>query len=1036
MIFRIYPTKNNTIASGFYQNINSGQNSVCDLWFGGGSPLVDSALQKRNSYSRFLVEFDITYLQNKLLNKEINPAFVSSYTLKMKNSIPKDKILEPEYEFDVLNKNIAASFDLICFPINKDWDEGRGYDLSKQFYLVQNLGNPFMSGFSNWNNATLATTWDEPGVYTNPTGATFLNYSGTTTQSGVTFSIIPGITNLTATTFYTFNTISNQFMQNGIVTASTIGNNISVSFADFYSGSTIQTGMTFSVSSQPISTGWTFTTSADTVMSNNTVSAFTVGNNVFVNFSGNLVSTTAWLSAIESTPFSGFGISVVGNSPTTFISSAGTQIFTLSANTVEAKGQYSGTTLAVIRSKRNQITSQFYFTQEKQIQLGNITSTLGTFVISASTGLLTAVTNSGYTVSLDETSDSYILKLLGNDPGITTGTENIFFTEPAQSDFLYVEKIYPHFIREASNRGDIVKINLVPIFSTEDAYTNFQSAYTNAMTPWIVSRVIGGQVKPLFRFQTIADGDTANQDIKITISNIDIINYTFDVIVRNFADTDATAASSAYERWSNLSLNPQSTTYIGKVIGTTDESYPQKSLFVTVDISANADPKSVPAGYMGYTLRGSKISGSTGPNLYYKTDYFSGDSIFKTYLGVSELAYTSLTQTQIGVFSAVKTLEYDLYDYDGAQLTGTVTTKGFHMENIADSTQYASGSKNSLTAYTNPAGTLIDKNQLKFTVAPYGGFDGFDKYRQYSNNYEQFIDAYKDNVAAFKQGIDAMSAPEQVDINLFATPGVDFSNNLTLINYAVDMVETRNDTLYIIESPRITIGTNKGTPEELVSDLQSTGIDSNYAATYWPWLQVLDSSTNLYTYQPPTMMVVRAIAYTDNIAAPWFAPAGLIRGGATSAIIRTDIKLTKNQRDILYQGNVNPIATYVQQGISIWGQKTLQISQSALDRINVRRLLLQVRRLIAAASLTLVFEQNDQTLRDQFLAKVEPILLQIQNQRGLTAFKVVMDNSNNNDDTIDRNELIGKIQLKPTRTAEFIDLTFQVLPTGANFEDF
>jgi phage tail sheath protein FI len=138
----------------------------------------------------------------------------------------------------------------------------------------------------------------------------------------------------------------------------------------------------------------------------------------------------------------------------------------------------------------------------------------------------------------------------------------------------------------------------------------------------------------------------------------------------------------------------------------------------------------------------------------------------------------------------------------------------------------------------------------------------------------------------------------------------------------------------------------------------------------------------------------------------------------------------------LYQGRINPIATSIQVGVKIDGQKTLQVRQSALDRINVRRLLLQVRRLVAAASQTLVFEQNDQTLRDQFLARVEPILLQIQNQRGLTAFKVVMDDTNNTNETIDRNTLVGKIQLKPTRTAEFIDLTFQVLPTGANFEDF
>jgi phage tail sheath protein FI len=183
-------------------------------------------------------------------------------------------------------------------------------------------------------------------------------------------------------------------------------------------------------------------------------------------------------------------------------------------------------------------------------------------------------------------------------------------------------------------------------------------------------------------------------------------------------------------------------------------------------------------------------------------------------------------------------------------------------------------------------------------------------------------------------------------------------------------------------------------------------------------------------------MVVRSMAYTDNVAAPWIAPAGELRGLAPTNVIRADVKLKKTDRDTLYQGRVNPIATSIQVGVKIDGQKTLQVRQSALDRINVRRLLIQVRRLVASASQTLVFEQNDQTLRDQFLAKVEPILLQIQNQRGLTAFKVVMDDSNNTNETIDRNTLVGKIQLKPTRTAEFIDLTFQVLPSGANFEDF
>ena len=292
------------------------------------------------------------------------------------------------------------------------------------------------------------------------------------------------------------------------------------------------------------------------------------------------------------------------------------------------------------------------------------------------------------------------------------------------------------------------------------------------------------------------------------------------------------------------------------------------------------------------------------------------------------------------------------------------------------------------------------------------------------------------NREAFKEAIDTFTNPEEVDVNLFATPGVDYGNNEEVVKYALNIIEERADTLYIIDSPRLTTDVAKGTPEEAVLAMQDTGIDSNYAATYWPWVQIEDQTSGQFVYLSPTAEVVKSIALTDNVAFPWFAPAGINRGTVGDSVRRADIKLSQNDRDTLYEGRINPIATFVQNGVVIYGQKTLQIRQSALDRINVRRLLLQIRRVVAATSQTLLFEQNDQTLRDQFLSKVEPLLLQIQNQRGLTGFRVIMDESNNPPEVVDRNTLVGKIQLKPTRTAEFIDLTFQVLPTGARFEDF
>lgn len=282
-VFRIYPSKSNTIASGIYQNFNSGQNAVTDLWYGGGG--TDTSLERRRTVSRFIVKFDLDELTSKLSSKEINGDLVSSYRLKMTNAVPGDRMLEPEYEFNVLEKKIAASFDLITFPINKDWDEGRGYDLYQENYLVKQRGNPLYSGYSNWNSATLATNWDEPGVYTDPAGST---YSGETIQSGMTISVELSNTNLDVPTYFYFITSANTLMANGIISASTVDNNI------------------------------------------------------YVGFSGASISTTDWYNSINSTSFSGLGITVSGYSSSSYIFS-GDASFILSADTAVSNVNFYST---------------------------------------------------------------------------------------------------------------------------------------------------------------------------------------------------------------------------------------------------------------------------------------------------------------------------------------------------------------------------------------------------------------------------------------------------------------------------------------------------------------------------------------------------------------------------------------------------------------------------------------------------------------------------------------------------------------------
>jgi phage tail sheath protein FI len=218
--------------------------------------------------------------------------------------------------------------------------------------------------------------------------------------------------------------------------------------------------------------------------------------------------------------------------------------------------------------------------------------------------------------------------------------------------------------------------------------------------------------------------------------------------------------------------------------------------------------------------------------------------------------------------------------------------------------------------------------------------------------------------------------------------------------------------------------------ENVVS--MASQFDSNYGATYYPWVKIVDTNSNRVIPVPPSVVMMSVFAANDQVAAEWFAPAGLNRGGIPAAVQVID-RLTHSERDSLYEGRVNPIAAFPGQGIVAWGQKTLQRQPSALDRINVRRLLIALKKFIASSSRYLVFEQNVASTRQRFLNIVNPYLDGVQQRSGLYAFKVVMDESNNTPDLVDRNILYGQIYLKPSKTAEFIVLDFNVLPTGATF---
>jgi hypothetical protein len=264
--------------------------------------------------------------------------------------------------------------------------------------------------------------------------------------------------------------------------------------------------------------------------------------------------------------------------------------------------------------------------------------------------------------------------------------------------------------------------------------------------------------------------------------------------------------------------------------------------------------------------------------------------------------------------------------------------------------------------------------------------------------------------------------------NILLTPGL-FSSTLNLgssqVTTAINNTMNRGDSIYVVDLVPFSSSIN-----DVTSAANSK--NTSYAATYWPWVQTIDPDSAQLIWVPASTMVGGVYAYNDNVSEPWFAPAGINRGGL-GTVVRAEKKLSQANRDTLYQNKVNPIATFPGTGIVVYGQKTLQTKASALDRVNVRRLLIALKSYISQVAQNLVFEQNTIATRNQFLSQVNPYLESVQQRQGLYAFKVIMDDSNNTADVIDRNQMVGQIYIQPTRTAEFIYLDFNILPTGAVF---
>lgn len=701
------------------------------------------------------------------------------------------------------------------------------------------------------------------------------------------------------------------------------------------------------------------------------------------------------------------------------------------------------------------------------------TTQLPVFQVSASTGLVfdssvTAATinplgsftlsgksstqgNFTYSCSLDNTQKNYITRVLGR-------------TAQDGKTAVFVEELYDNMF-DTYNADDKVRgVNLTMV-NYANEFSDYLLEYQPAVTPYVVSELRGNKVLRLFRLWTISDGNTANEQFKISIVNIKPDTREFDLYVRAFNDTDA--SPSVLEAFSRCTMDPTSNNFIGRRIGTLDGTYASKSTYILVELDDSSDTSDAfPAGFVGFPVRDYTMNGNASvdaPTMLYKQTYGTFENKRKYYLGLSDT---------VGI-------DADFFDYKGVPIgqsydIWTGLTHGFHMDvnasaatidNVTVVIDATGGTYSPIFlfdtgdwAFTTEAslvgGPYEKIYSRKFTFAPYGGFDGWDVYRTRRTNLDSYIIngtkgqaglnsgtfanrtltngdlGITSDYYAYLEGIWTFNNPEATNINVFATPGIDTFDNSYLVEATIEMVEQdRADSLYIVTTPDTDSAGAALTVGDVTDSLDGL-YDSSYTATYWPWVQILDSENNVYIYVPPTRDVVRNIALTDNIAFPWFAVAGIQRGDVDA--IKARKKLTLSDRDALYENRINPIATFTSDGIKIWGNKTLQIKESALDRINVRRLLLQARKLISAVAIRLLFEQNDTVVRNQFLSLVNPILDNIRTERGLTDFRVVLSSD---PEDIDRNQLTGKIYLKPTRALEYIIVEFNIMNTGASFDN-
>tara|TARA_R110000744_G_scaffold118465_1_gene221267 strand:- start:109 stop:2490 length:2382 start_codon:yes stop_codon:yes gene_type:complete len=641
-------------------------------------------------------------------------------------------------------------------------------------------------------------------------------------------------------------------------------------------------------------------------------------------------------------------------------------------------------------------------------------------------------------LSLTESAGNYIKKVLGTDPEESKSGE--------QMTSLYVDAVFDYKVSAVAGTlsGELASFTYSSATADGDAFEELTGGFSSAETPFVVSQNYSGSVYELFKFYTQAHGVSENTNVKVSITQVAYDDSAssfpaFTVVVRRFNDTDREPI--IYETFTNCNLDPSSKQYIARVIGDRravydlsqdppeilyDGDYPNKSNFIRVEIGSGFPSSARPAGFKGVP----RISATLGN--------FGGQGTEPPALPTKLNHLNDRSALDSGVFAGIN------FDNPGVADRLKITTTSASGASSADdgvlmfanSSDY-SGSTNT-TAFTrvdilgSNSGNFSTTNKVRFTVPFYGGSDGFDvRVNKLTAQNATNTDTLSGD---FNIAIKTLANADEVDFNLLAIPGSHSSGGGNIPDRAIEMVERRADAFFLLDIADATT-TGAGLALSVANAItEAEKYDSNYAATYFPWTRINDVDNDRLVWVPPSVEMMGVYAFNDRVSQPWFAPAGFNRGGLDN-VLEVRRRLTQSQRDDLYTDNVNPIATFPGQGIVVFGQKTLQKKASVLDRVNVRRMLIEVRKTIAGLSRLFLFEPNTVSVRERLLTQVNSYLSTVQSAQGLTEFRAVLDETTTTPDLIDRNVMKGKIYLKPTNAAEVILFDFAITPQGATFSE-